>query len=63
MIFVLGLLTGICLCIFIAVLYRRVEHSVVRKLDQIVSASSQRGSIIDLEENEVEQWVDSLKKE
>ena len=61
--FVLGLIVGIVFCIFNAVLYQKTATVIVRKIKQIESASRPKGSILDPDETEVEEWIDSLKTE
>ena len=61
MMFTLGLLVGITLCIFNAILYKRTEVAVVRKIKQLQSAAAPKGSIIEPDGEELQDWVDSLK--
>lgn len=61
MMYVLGVITGICLCIFVAVLYRRIETSVVRTINQLEARMQQKGSIIEPESDEIADWINSLK--
>lgn len=61
MMYVLGVITGICLCIFVAVLYRKIETSVVRTINQLEARMQRKGSIIEPESEDLQDWVNSLK--
>jgi uncharacterized membrane protein YciS (DUF1049 family) len=58
--FSLGLLIGITLCIFIAILNKRLEHTIERTVKQIESKLKPKGNIIDIDSDELEVWVEGL---
>lgn len=63
MIFALGVLVGIALCTFIAVLHKRYETPLQRTLQQVESKTKQKGSILEPEAEELEDWVKTLKND
>lgn len=63
MMFALGILTGITLCVFIAVIYKRYETSIMRSVNQVESKLQQKGSIIEPEAEDMEDWMKTIEKD
>lgn len=60
--FTLGLILGITICIFLLVGTGRYSNKINRSLDQVHSKMMQKGSIIESNSEELQDWLDSLKK-
>ena len=62
MYFFLGLITGLLLATLLIVLVMYFHQPIERKIRQVESKLKAKGSIIEASENEIEQWVEELKK-
>lgn len=61
MMYVLGIITGVLLCLFMVVAFRRFEAPVERTMRQVESRLKSKGSIIEPESDEIADWINSLK--
>lgn len=63
MIFILGLLTGLILATIVLIITLYSKPKVERTINQIASKTRQKGSILEPENEELEQWLSTLKKD
>jgi len=62
MMYALGLLTGLTIATLIAVVLTRYETTVKRTLNQTQSKLKPKGSIIEPDSSELEDWIKDLKQ-
>lgn len=60
MIFGLGIIAGILLCIFVAILNIRFAQPIERAVKQIEASVKPKGRLIDPEEDLVKGWLNEL---
>lgn len=63
MIFILGVLCGLLNALIVFALVRRFEPTITRTFHQADSTLRKKGSIIEPEDESLQEWVDSLKKD
>ena len=63
MMYFLGIITGITLCIFIALLNKKLENKIERVIKQTQSKLKEKGAIIEPQSDELQDWIDNLKTE
>jgi len=62
MMYVFGLLTGITLCIFIAILFKKNEVAITRTINQTGSKLKSKGNIIEPDGEDFEDWLKNLEE-
>lgn len=62
MMYLLGVVTGIVICIFVAVLLKKTEQTINRTIQQTKSKLQQKGSIIEPEAEELQDWIKEIEK-
>lgn len=63
MLFALGVITGIAICTFIAVIIKTKEVAITRTIKQAESKFKQKGNILEPESEEIDTWIENLSKE
>lgn len=60
--FVLGMLTGLCLAIFVAIITLYTKPIIQRFVSQVEAKLAPKGQVFEPEDGNLQEWLDSIKK-
>lgn len=61
--YILGLITGVLLSLLVLVAVAYLRPTVERTINRTISMVKKKGEIIEPENEDVEQWIENLKRE
>lgn len=62
MMFVLGLITGLCVAVFVAILTLYTKPNIQRLVTQVEAKLAPKGQVFEPEDGNLQEWLDSIKK-